>query len=558
MFHASQLQFLIDQATDSVLYEPNISLNLEIVDLINSKGKGSSREAATAISKRINGTSKQSANLALTLLDYCVKNCGYPFHLVISSKSFLNEFVRRFPDRPRNVGPIQQRILELLQIWNATLCVTSRHKDDFRHINDMYRLLSFKGYVFPTLSLDPVMNPIESLKTEEELEKEDKIAQGTKLEELLRLGTPSALAEANDLMKVMSGYDLKRQPDYHAEFNQELTKVRFKATQLYEVVSNKKPGDRWERDPLMEELHANVKTAQSKIQNLLEKDTNEERLAQLFELNDLFNSVLANVEAFKRGDPVGTLDIPIVSNSPQKSIISSDLVAIPPEVGAINLIDFDDSPTTSTPIPTSNMMELLSNPAHLIPDSSGVHSFQNNPSQNLLDDLFGLGIINPKTSAAPADTTIRPSVFPTTLDIEQPILNGLSMDDAFDSFLSGPQPVASGTVINKEVVVFNKNGLQIHFKIERKNNLYSMKAKYLNTTPVPFTDFIFQVAVPKSMTLEMNPLSSSTLEPLNQSQATQSMMVTNTSIEPPKIRFKLHYSVNGAVVDEAGEYVFPI
>ena len=57
------------------------------------------------------------------------------------------------------MGPIQQRILELLQQWNSTLCVTSRYKEDFKHINDMYRLLSFKGYNFPTLSVDPTLNP---------------------------------------------------------------------------------------------------------------------------------------------------------------------------------------------------------------------------------------------------------------------------------------------------------------------------------------------------------------------------------------------------------------
>ena len=44
------------------------------------------------------------------------------------------------------------------------------------------------------------------MKTAEELEKEDMSAYGVKLEELLRIGTPMALAQANDLMKVMAGY----------------------------------------------------------------------------------------------------------------------------------------------------------------------------------------------------------------------------------------------------------------------------------------------------------------------------------------------------------------
>jgi ADP-ribosylation factor-binding protein GGA len=47
---------------------------------------------------------------------------------------------------------------------------------------------------------------IQVLKTEDQLEAEDREAQGAKLENLLRIGTPAALAEANDLMKIMSGY----------------------------------------------------------------------------------------------------------------------------------------------------------------------------------------------------------------------------------------------------------------------------------------------------------------------------------------------------------------
>src|SRR6266542_3028173 len=40
---------------------------------------------------------------------------------------------------------VQLRILELIQEWKSTICVTSRHKEDLGHILDMYRLLSYKG-----------------------------------------------------------------------------------------------------------------------------------------------------------------------------------------------------------------------------------------------------------------------------------------------------------------------------------------------------------------------------------------------------------------------------
>jgi hypothetical protein len=48
----------------------------------------------------------------------------------------------------QNISSVQYKILELVEQWNATLCTTSRFKDDFKHINDMYRLLGYKGTFF--------------------------------------------------------------------------------------------------------------------------------------------------------------------------------------------------------------------------------------------------------------------------------------------------------------------------------------------------------------------------------------------------------------------------
>ena len=96
------------------------------------------------------------------LLDICAKNCGYPFHLQISTKEFLNELVRRFPERPpiRGTRP-QNKILELIEEWRQTICQTSKYKEDLGFIRDMHRLLSHKGYMFPEVRPDDaaVLNP---------------------------------------------------------------------------------------------------------------------------------------------------------------------------------------------------------------------------------------------------------------------------------------------------------------------------------------------------------------------------------------------------------------
>jgi len=98
------------------------------------------------------------------LLDICVKNCGYPFHLQISTKEFLNELVRRFPERPPfRATRVQSKILEAIEEWRTTLCMHSKYKADLGYIRDMHRLLSYKGYVFPETKKEDaaVLNPSE-------------------------------------------------------------------------------------------------------------------------------------------------------------------------------------------------------------------------------------------------------------------------------------------------------------------------------------------------------------------------------------------------------------
>jgi hypothetical protein len=158
----SQLQRFIQAACSPENYEPNLALNLEISDLINHKKGTAPREAATAIVNYINHRNPNVALLAVNLLDICVKNCGYPFHLQISTKEFLNELVRRFPERPPiRATRVQTKILEAIEEWRVTICETSRYKDDLGFIRDMHRLLSYKGYVFPEVRREDaaVLNP---------------------------------------------------------------------------------------------------------------------------------------------------------------------------------------------------------------------------------------------------------------------------------------------------------------------------------------------------------------------------------------------------------------
>ena len=95
------------------------------------------REAAMSVAQLVNNRNPHVAMLALALLDTLVQSCGYPFQLQIATKEFLNELVRRFPERPPPFpGPVMSRILELIHGWKEGICQESRFKDDFGNIRE--------------------------------------------------------------------------------------------------------------------------------------------------------------------------------------------------------------------------------------------------------------------------------------------------------------------------------------------------------------------------------------------------------------------------------------
>ncbi|KAK5114725.1 hypothetical protein LTR62_002299 [Meristemomyces frigidus] len=316
----TQLQRFIQNACSPENFEPNLALSLEIADVINAKKGGAPREAAVAIVGYINHRNVNVSLLALSLLDICVKNCGYPFHLQISTKDFLNELVRRFPERPPiRTTRVQNRILELVEEWRQTICETSKYKEDLGFIRDMHRLLSYKGYVFPQVRREDaaVLNPSDNLKSADEMEQEERAAQSAKLQELIRRGTPRDLQEANKLMKIMAGYDQRNKTDYRAKAAQEVSEVQQKAKLLEEMLQGYKPGDEIQEGDVFEELANALASAHPKIQKMCEEESDDtEAVAKLLEINDSIHRTIERYKLIKKGDidgakaiPVGTLGI---------------------------------------------------------------------------------------------------------------------------------------------------------------------------------------------------------------------------------------------------------
>eukprot|EP00118_Oscarella_pearsei_P028844 m.3080 g.3080 ORF g.3080 m.3080 type:complete len:820 (+) comp9040_c0_seq2:94-2553(+) len=133
---------------------------------------------------------------------------------------------------------------------------------------------------------------------------------------------------------------------------------------------------------------------------------------------------------------------------------------------------------------------------------------------------------------------------------------GLLQGGGLSDLLGGgaPQPEPAGF---HPLVAFEKNGLKIVFVFEKSTShpghVVNVNAEASNALPIPMADFVFQVAVPKSFQLNIQPPSSNVIPPSGSGSVTQIIQVANLQNQPLKMRLRITYSMNGAPVTEQGE-----
>ncbi|XP_047428825.1 target of Myb protein 1 isoform X4 [Mugil cephalus] len=141
----------IERATGSSLPSEDWELNMEICDMINSSEEGP-RDAVRALKKRIVGNKNfKEVMLALTVLETCVKNCGYRFHILVTTRDFIEGILVR-SIIPRNNPPLilHDRVLGIIQAWADAF----RSSPDLTGVVSVYEDLRRKGLEFPMTELD--------------------------------------------------------------------------------------------------------------------------------------------------------------------------------------------------------------------------------------------------------------------------------------------------------------------------------------------------------------------------------------------------------------------
>lgn len=523
-----------DRACRPTLSEPNIALNLEICDLVNSKAGALPREACLATVKLINSRDPQVSELAVTLLDYLVKNCGYPVHLQISRKEFLNELVKRFPERPPPAYSRNQRqILAIISEWTHTICKTSRHKDDLTFIRDMYRLLRSKGYDFPSVKKEDaaVLNPSDNIKSIEELQNEDKIAQSAKLHELIRRGRPQDLKEANDLMKIMSGFKEDEAIEETKQLvHDDLKKLERKINILDDMLNNAtNQGSIDKNDDTLNELISTVKVSQPRLQTIIQEAEGSD-ITYLLSINDKINAILTKIGHFQQNFAPGT------SNQGINTGV------------AVNLLDFDDDPAPPAQgVPAASTNDAL---ADLLGDLGGLSV--NDKSAN---DNFGSGAINLFATPEPQSSNMDILSGFTTPVVTQSVAVASSTQNTSNSALDpfgfdfnnvAPKPVS--------LPLIKTNYLTINYILQQSDPL-KLEFTFDNNTMKQLNHVQFSLAVTKAFELTLQSPSNTSLAPAAKGGIKQIASVKsrkNESFNTVKFKYKLDYSVDGQKMEENG------
>ncbi|KAI0232939.1 ARF-binding protein, partial [Massospora cicadina] len=474
------LTMMIERACDPRLAEPSLALNLEICDHINSKKQNTPHEVSNFLVQLINYREPKVAVLALHLLDTCVRNCGYAFHLQIARKEFLNELVKKFPEQPPAFpSSVQAKILELINEWKLGLASQARYRSDFRKINELHNILVFKGYKFPIAKPDRIaaLTSRPTLSSAEELEEADKETLSAKLQEHIRRGTPSDLVKANDLMKLLSGYDQERRPDYHSLVDRQLINVEKSIEHISAQLK----------------LYDECSASQSKIQRLILEEDEGGHAERLLELNDKINELKQQFDNASNGI---FIDTPIQFQARRASKAS-------PAPEATILIDLGDD--FLKPMPQQpNSTNLPSSPS-----SNGSHL-----PFSLIDGLEGLNIETPATSLSPALST--PKAIQLDSNHTSPPVNsgGLSPYSSSDYFHHAAYPGVEGVSDSvKRSVLLQSDLLKVTTSSYTSGQVVYLQFDFYNSSPKRIEQLDLKLAVPKGLQTVITGITSTQLLP---------------------------------------------
>ncbi|XP_028821319.1 TOM1-like protein 2 isoform X2 [Denticeps clupeoides] len=291
----------IEKATDGSLQAEDWTLNMEICDIINETEDGP-KDALRAIKKRLNGNRNyREVMLTLTVLETCVKNCGYRFHALVTTRDFIDGVMVKIIS-PKNNPPaiVQDKVLALVQAWADAF----RSSPDLTGVVHIYEELKRKGVEFPMSDLQ-TLSPIHT---------PQRLQTGPEGDQVLnKYSAPPQPKSQPPPVTSPPGHSVTQMPNVHmagpitpnaeqiCRLRSELDIVRGNAKVMSEMLTEMVPG---QEDPsdheLLQELNRTCRAMQQRIVELISRVSNEEVTEELLHVNDDLNNIFLRYERYER------------------------------------------------------------------------------------------------------------------------------------------------------------------------------------------------------------------------------------------------------------------
>ncbi|KAM4535631.1 target of Myb1 membrane trafficking protein isoform 2-T2 [Fundulus diaphanus] len=282
----------IERATNASLSSEDWELNMEICDAVNSSEEGP-RDAVRAIKKRIVANKNfKEIMLALTVLETCVKNCGYRFHILVTTRDFIEGVLVR-AIIPRNNPPqaLHDRVLAIIQAWADAF----RSSPDLTGVVSVYEDLRRKGLEFPVAQLDGYLP--------DQAPKKTLPGNGPTVTTLpaVRLSskTPLIPAHVSELKLALEGTGAFT-PSQVKMLKTELGVVRCNLSTMSEMMSQLDPVTVKQADMELLELYTVCKEMQDRIVKVIPRLSEEKLIEELLATNDEMNTAFTRYHRFER------------------------------------------------------------------------------------------------------------------------------------------------------------------------------------------------------------------------------------------------------------------
>nr|XP_039334052.1 ADP-ribosylation factor-binding protein GGA2 [Saimiri boliviensis boliviensis] len=578
---AAALELWLNKATDPSMSEQDWSAIQNFCEQVNTDPNGPTH-APWLLAHKIQSPQEKEALYALTVLEMCMNHCGEKFHGEVAKFRFLNELIKVLS--PKYLGSwatekVKGRVIEILFSWTVWF------PEDVK-IRDAYQMLKKQGIIKqdPKLPVDKILPPPSPWPKSSIFDADEE--KSKLLTRLLKSSHPEDLQAANQLIKNL----VKEEQEKSEKVSKRVSaveEVRSHVKVLQEMLSvYRRPGQAPPDQEALQVVYERCEKLRPTLFRLASDTTDDDdALAEILQANDLLTQGVLLYKQVMEGrvtfgntvtSSVGDIPVSRVFQNPAGCMKTCPLIDLevdngPAQAGTVapSLLHQDlaalgisDAPVTGT-VAGQNCCEEKRNPsASMLPGGS-----IQNPSadRNLLD------LLSPQPALGPLNYVSQKSI-----PKEVPPGTKSSPGWSWEAGPLAPSPSSQNTPLAQvfvplesvkpsslpPLIVYDRNGFRIllHFSetgAPGHPEVQVLLLTMMSTAPQPVWDIMFQVAVPKSMRVKLQPASSSKLPAFSPlmppAVISQMLLLDNPHKEPIRLRYKLTFNQGGQPFSEVGE-----